>query len=289
MSTWINDSPKPQAVVERFKVLTITHLKNPAPPEHEYLMIETMDVKLKEVAFLILERNVSTSGEETAKEAPLTVMEGYDRNQKLVGALEQIKRIASTSITAALAPSQLAAMEEGKSSKISLSDVISVSSTQSAGLVSDSLNKSKKFKAMDRILGEAFMTNPHYFGQVVQYFKPQHLTLYDFALFAHVVHESNPFYSILNTQCYYYAALVYAAAERYSQELGFERGNHSKEIYGSHLSDKYGRWNGLKVTSIARDSLEVDAIISLFKTEHQSAMSEFQSKVFLCSDKILMS
>lgn len=215
-------------------------------------------------------------------------MEGYDCSQKLVGALDQIKRIATTAVTKAMAPSQLGAMEEGKYSKISLPDMISVSSTQSTGLVSDSLNKSTNLKALDQIFGEAYLTNPHYFGEVVQYFKLQHLTLYDFALFAHVVHESNPFYSILNTQCYYYVALVYVAAEHYSWELGSERGNNSNKICGSHLSDKYGRWNGLKATSIDRDSLEVEAIIRLFKKEHRSAMSEFQSKVFQCSDKILL-
>lgn len=54
MTTWANDSPNPQAVIEQFKVLTITHLKNTAPLEHEYLIIETLDIKLKEVTFLIL-------------------------------------------------------------------------------------------------------------------------------------------------------------------------------------------------------------------------------------------
>ena len=82
-----------------------------------------------------------------------------------------------------------------------------------------------------------------YLGQVLQYFKPRNLFLFQLAVIAQVVHKSYPNYAILNAQCYYYAALVYAVAEKLGGIEALEGMDDNAElvnISGSYLSNRYG-------------------------------------------------
>jgi len=89
-------------------------------------------------------------------------------------------------------------------------------------------------------------------GCNVQYFKPKKLTLLEFAVLAHVVHGAFPEYLHLSSQCYFYAGLVYAAAEKFAGVLALENADKSGVVFnhGSHLSGLYGRWGGFKVMSM---------------------------------------
>ena len=108
-------------------------------------------------------------------------------------------------------------METGHSklrTGLTISDEISVSAIQLADLVMDSFRKSHNQVAVDHFVsGNIFVKE--YLGQVVQYFKLKNLFLLELVIIAHMVHTSYPKYAILNAQCYYYAALVYAVAEKY--------------------------------------------------------------------------
>ena len=174
------------------------------------------------------------------------------------------------------ADSSLALMVEGSwpnstRPEISTTDHLTVSSTQAAYLVSNFVKKSPQAMARDRFLGSNFVFKKNFHGQNVQFFRPNHLKLYELAFLAHIAHDMHPSYSLLNTQCYFYAALIYATAENYGQVLADESADKSQDdlvyIHGLHLSDKYGRWNGVKVTDISPDSHDVQALIQCFRVD----------------------
>lgn len=275
--TWASNSTNPQGVLDRFDVVCIRHNKNPEPPEHEYLIIETQDrVQNGKVQHFILERTVSSG-----QEVPPRVMED-DRREKLLGTLHQITKVATSAITSAMGPSQLASMEEGSNlNRLSTIDEMTLASTQIADLVSDSVRNSNSAPATDRFSGEGCMKKQCYHGQNVQYFKPNRLTLFEFALLAHYVHEKNPYYSLLYTQCYFYAALVYAAAQSYGGVLASENADKTQndmvQMCGSHLTDKHGRCKGVKVLNIDADSPNVKKLIEDYKQELRKELD----KVFL--------
>jgi hypothetical protein len=72
---------------------------------------------------------------------------------------------------------------------------------------------------VDQFAGHKCTFEKQYHGQIFQYFKLNSLFHFEFTVLAHMVHEANPKYSILNTQCYFYAVLVYAAAKNYTKVL----------------------------------------------------------------------
>ena len=136
----------------------------------------------------------------------------------------------------------LALMEEGLSSQLTISNELSVSAIQSVNLVLDSMKKSGYQVAMDQFVGNIFVKE--YLGQMLQYFKPRNLSLFQLAVIAQVVHTSYPNYAILNTQCYYYATLVYAVAKKIGgikASEGMDKENIDLvSISGSYLSNHYG-------------------------------------------------
>jgi hypothetical protein len=175
--------------------------------------------------------------------------------------------------------SQLSLMEEGSlqhshssssSASESMTDKLTVSASQAVGASSEAISESfdkDKVPANDRFLGESFATSHQWNGRNVQFFKPNNLNLFELALLAHVVHEQYPTYSMLRNHCYFYASLVYDAAEA----LGGIRPSQNADITGndvvynidSHLTQRYGRWNGLKVGRM--DPKEVSNMVAKFK------------------------
>ena len=102
-------------------------------------------------------------------------------------------------------------------------------------------------------LEENFIHSPRLCGQNVQYFKPNHLSLFELALLANVVHDLYPTYSLLGRQCYFYANLVYTAAKIHfgvcpCPSKNIDETQDMVYIIDSHwhLSNKFGRWKGLR-------------------------------------------
>jgi len=88
----------------------------------------------------------------------------------------------------------------------------------------------------------------------MQYFLPNHLTLFELAILAHVVHKEFPTYLLLGEDCYFYAALVYQAAKIYFGARPVANPDKTQDdlIYhiNKHLPIRYGRWNGLMVKRV---------------------------------------
>ena len=222
--SWAVLNPNPDEVLTGLEVICIMHNKHHDYPEHDFLVVETKDRQRKTRLF-ILERNVSNQQDEA-------FIEPAKRDEK-------IKEVATKAISGSDG-SRLASIEEGSQSSISTT----LSSPQSADLVSDSLDKPPTTPADDRFLGESYASKPKWQGKNIRYIKPTRLSLYELALLANAVHKLHPTY-----ECYY-VDLVYNAVEQYFGVCAKDANeNQGRLVYvdGSCLSNKYGRWRGAMI------------------------------------------
>jgi hypothetical protein len=294
-SAWASQPPlglQPADILNQFKVVCIMHNKIPKSPEHEYLIAETKDLEGVTRLF-ILERTIG-KGEVTDSPDPIITTDPvsaklFQRFKEFLDAL--------WAALAGPAPSHLSLMEEGSlppspsspspSFASGLPDIIdtaTLSATQSAECVSDSLDKGDHHPANDRFLGQNFVYDKRFAAQNVQYFLPNRLTLFELALLAHVVHQTHPTYSPLGDQCYLFAALVYQAAKKYFGTSPLLN-NKDEWVYeiDSHLPRdvKCGRWNGLMVNKV--NPKDVSDVVHKYKKSY----TQFIGEVILCSFELL--
>ena len=254
--SWASQSTNPEAIIERFQITALRHLKIKKSPEHEYLVIETEDRKDdNKTRHFILERNTSS------RKAP-GATQNYEED-KLGETLDQIKRVA-TSAASTILGSELSSLEEGTVSSLSLFDESTLSVVHAADLVSDTFNITKKVAATDRFLGGNYVKNYKYHGQEVSYFVPENLSLFHFVTLAQVAHEAIPLYSLPKSQCYLYSGLVFAIAKVIS----------SVSIDSSHLANKSGRLKKFKITDVRPRSPAIEIIFNLFNKRIESAAEE---------------
>lgn len=259
-------------MLSRFKINSINHIKLlQESPEHEFLIIETVDPSNKPYLFL-LERRSSES--RVVDSEPTTYMD------KL---LEKIKKIKTT-LTSFVNPPHL--VEEGFGSSpcslsmaletLSIGDKASLCLIQSSNLMSDSLDKSENSRvAIDRFLGQNHVFSSRYHGKVIGYLKPKHLTLFELVILSHVVHELYPYYSLLSNQCFFYARLIYATIEHHFGISPSISADEKKDVVyniDSHLSIHYGRWKGIKVNAI--DEETVSKVINVYKAAYNKQIAK---------------
>jgi hypothetical protein len=265
-------APKaPPNFLDDYRVVTFMLNNMPKPPEHEFIILETLDKECTSRLF-ILERTIHN------EQRPTITADRPDT--KLYQKAKKLATTALSTLTQGADP--LSLMEEGPAhsssssvASLSIIDTLSLSATQSADMVSDSLHKSYNVPAIDQFLGENFVHRPQFAGQNVRYFKPNGLTLFEFVLLAQVVHEAYPTYSLLGEQCYFYAGLVYDATEKYFGVCPSEKADKSGDVVyhiDSHLSNKYGRWNGIKVNRT--DPEMVLDVIEKYKKAHTQHIAE---------------
>jgi hypothetical protein len=130
--------------------------------------------------------------------------------------------------------------------------------------VSDSLNKPlppKNTRANDRFVGSELLNTTDYSmsnRNDSTSFRPVALTLFHVALLAHVIHLEYPLYSLFKGQCYWYASLVFYAAQIIDRNLADNRRRAEGDFpdfqdyffmpYRLCHSVATGCWNGIRVT-----------------------------------------
>ena len=261
-----SDSSKPVDILSQFKVRTITHIKRPNSPQNEFLVIETVDQSNKTYLF-ILQRTVSRPG----------VTPGPDDEPGppyRTRPVEKIRKFIATLAASITVPheSLLPSTEEGSSSSSSSSSPFTAFDSLSIG---DSLDKSDDFPVVDRFLGQNYVHSAQWHGQIVRYFKPDHLTLFELVHLAHVVHKMHPTSSFLGEQCYFYVRLVYTALENYFCVTASKSADESKDLVcnvDSHLSIKYGHWKGPMVNKI--DEETVSKVITMYKIAYREQVAK---------------
>lgn len=280
-SSWASMLPshvhEPLDYISRLQVHTVSHHKMPASPEHEFLVIDTVNHLDMPYRF-ILERRQSKN---RAGVTTPVVEPGTDRD----GFIDKVRKKLNA-ITDLLTPneSHLGSVEEGFSSSSSLpsdafdqlpiGDKATLSLIHTSDLMSDSLETSEPFLAVDRFLGQNHFTFSRFHGQIMGYFKPRQLTLLNLVVLAHVVHALHPTYTLLREQCFFYARLVYVAI---GDIFGICPSQSADENQGvvlhidSHLTmtPRIGRWKGLLVNVVDGDTVSKvkDAYVSTYREQ----------------------
>ena len=239
------DSSKPVNILSQFKVRTITHNKRPySRVENDFLIIETMDQSNKTYLF-ILQRTVSRPG--------VTLVPDDEPSPPYRTRFERIRNFIATLAASITVPHEShlpISTEEGSSSSSSSS---SPSTTFDALSIGDSPGKSDQFPVVDRFLGQNYVHSAQWHGQIVRSLKPDHLTLFELVLLAHVVHEMHPTSSILGEQSCFYVRLVYAALENLFCLSTSKSAHESKDLernIDSHLSNNIEEETVSKVISM---------------------------------------
>ena len=279
-SEFCHSNPDPTLFLSQIRVTCIMHNKMPLSPEHEFLIIETQDREGTKTP-LILERTVGLQREtgETDRINDISP-DGLNRLYK------KIKRIASDALTSG---NKLGSMEEETIRRtLTLMDRFTMSTTQSADLLSESLNlkidEIHDSSAIDHFLGENFVFSSNWHGQNIRYFKPRKtLSLFQFAVLADVVSKSFPKYTLLREQCYFFAGLVYSAVE-YEYGIGSSSSGLLNEdqdlvqIDDSRLSNRFGRYKGALVSDVDRQ--EVVDIVEKFRDAYASEIGKVNITIF---------
>ena len=140
LSSWSRRTEEPPSITDwrRFEIVCLIHSKNPEPPEHEYLIIKIKDRVHEKNHFLVLERFASpTPAPADASDKEFT--------EKFLQFLTTLKK------------SPLKLMEEGSSSRLTISNELSVSAVQSLDLFMDSMNKSGYRVALDQFVRMTYL------------------------------------------------------------------------------------------------------------------------------------
>jgi hypothetical protein len=268
-------SDKPEEILSQFTVQAIFHKKLSASPEHELLLIETKKRSGKIVNF-ILDRTVSTNARTDVAAA---AAEPEARSLKIIERFKIFIR-ALVSVTVSH-PSHLTILDSEKTSSVvdssglqpgpafdplSIADKSTLSLTETASLVSDSLDISDNSPAFDRFLGENHVKAPRWKGEMVRDIQPLNLTLFELVVLSHVANQLHPTYSILKEQCFFFAALIFTAVD---MKWGDARGRTVQK------SNNCGRIKGYKVQWI--DPLTVSSLID----KYEQVYSQKHNDVFL--------
>jgi hypothetical protein len=263
MMSWaMNTDDDFDKVLSDIEVVSIMHNKVPEAPEHEFLIVETVDREGTKKHF-ILERMMSKIL--TIGNPPTEVYRGT----KLLPLVKDLVNSICSS------DDELSNLESGTFGS-SVPDKAFLTSIESVKVISEHLDKKEKLEnvAIDRFLGEAKVFEKRWHGQIVQYFKPNDLTLFQLAIIADVINKLFPTYTSLDKHCYFFAALVYAIAKDVAKirpSVNADEGGDMRYTIDSHLADRFGRWKGLKVASV--DPELVYQIVKVYKKEETKMIS----------------
>jgi hypothetical protein len=98
-----------------------------------------------------------------------------------------------------------------------------------------------------------------------------------------VVHKTFPKYTLLTEQCYFYAGIIYSVIER---EFGVSSSSSARLnedqklvfIDDSGLSNRFGRWNGVMVSST--DDQDIFNVVQKFRHEYISELAIVSFMIF---------
>ena len=254
MSLWVSKGTGLEDRIPRIMVKKITLKKVENNPEHEFLIIHAHDTELNRTINFVLDRSISQteSGLNTPNPEPIAGSAPSQSNN--LNTIDKFKKMLS-SVHVLFSSS---ARTESQRDRLTSSDNFSLSLTESADFVSDSLGVSEEFPALDRFMGEMKLRSVNFQGDTSRSMVPTDLTLFDFVVLAHAAHLLHPKYNYLGKQCYFYVALVFGAVEAQWEVCPSD----SDETCGG-LSDKSGRYKGMKVCFV--DTQDIAELLDNFK------------------------
>src|SRR6202789_2236042 len=249
-----SSSNTPEENLNRFIVRTIMHNKQSETPENELFVFDFWDTVTSESKVLVLDRIYDDKKEPVS--ADPVVLDFEARKDKIMARITTfvtaLKSLLSTP-SSPFTPSM---------DHLTIGDKVSLSLTESADLVLDTLNLANETKACDRWLGIRHIRLPSRNGHTVRTTRPIDFTLFDLAIVAHVAHELHPRYSLLKDSCFFYAALVFSVIDnRWSRQSSeVDNGRNLNVAVGSPC--RCGGWYGFKVKRI--EEKEVSDVLTAY-------------------------
>jgi hypothetical protein len=292
-STAASNRDEPSDILDKLRVVWIYLNKRPDAAEHEYLIVETKDGS--RTRQFVIERTASADRTEVARNGPT----GKSTSKHATaGGGYQILGSISISLQPTISPSSLSSMEEGSSTALtptipasqhSTADTITMAMSSSAHTVSESLGKEIYCLAVDRILGQSYVSSRNYgSSRNLRNLKPRDLTFFELLFLAHIVHEREPQYSRLQKNCYWYANTIF---ETVAHLFGIDS---SISDYDTDLEVQYspvdplqppmdqpelcGRWSSLK--TVATKPEEITDIISTYKKSYREEHAKVRLILF---------
>jgi hypothetical protein len=288
-TSWASIPPRPsdanpEEILSQFTVQAIFHKKLSASPEHEFLLIETKK-QSGEIKKFILDRTVSTTRDATTDTTAATEPEACS-----LKIIERIKKLIRALVSVAAShPSHLTILDSEETSSVvyssgsqpgpafdplSIADKSTLSLTETASLVSDSLDISDNSPAFDRFLGENHVNAPRWKGEMVRDIQPLNLTLFELVVLSHVAHQLHPTYSLLEEQCFFFGALIFAAVD---MKWGDAHGR---------TANNCGRINSYKDQWI--DPLTVSSLIDKYEQVYSQKLDDVSLFIYHHSDYHLL-
>ena len=251
--TIFEDDPTYMSILNRYKVVSISQMKHKVSPEHEFLTIETVDRSNGSIRKYILERTTSSTG-------PPVVDESEDCPTFKARAIKLANAIKALLLSSPLEP-PYECSHAHEIDNLSMVDKSTISLTQTADFICDSLDKADSTPAFDVFSGENLLRRKNYASsETLCVIKPRSLTLFKLVVLTHVVHTRYPFYSLLREQCFFFSSVIFFTVEKLFGVPPVEGRSNLEGIV------KAGRWKGVKVQLI--DKEVITGIVDKFKEIH---------------------
>lgn len=280
-------SPDPMKIKGRFLVTGITHCKNPdSRPQHELLILELTDTQRRgeKPLFMLLDRTASKA------RLPSTNFSEHPDSATICDSIIQtLKEMPAAALSSddSLPPSAHSqAVDEStpptpnsSTSQLPFLDTVSLISAKSAH--ASTHPSSKRYVAVDKFTG---LKKIEYFAEGmmnVRQLRPVGLTLFDLAVLADAVHNHDPLYSILKSQCYWFASLICDVVLKayVCSTIGSKQGLENQdrdEVYipiNNYLPDLAGRWMGILINRVEK------AVSSVMEANFQIYLQEKEDEV----------
>ena len=269
-------APDPMTVLNRFTVIQITHCKKrSAGPQHELLLLKVIDTQsvtpTSEPILILLERNASARAPSSyflKHPNSATVLKSIMKTlkAKLNSASSSIGSPSSLSDTSLNQPPiPLSTFpyqriddsgSESHPSESRLSFIDSATLKASKAFQSSGSSSSHVFKADDRFQVLGSESKKDYLNCIhITQIIPQSLSLFEMAVLADAVHNHDPLYSPLKSQCYWFSSMVCnVIAQVYTcDEVTRHNADCIDDICvppNDYQPDWAGRWMGILVSDI---------------------------------------
>ena len=244
-----------------FAQIEVVHLrlnKHTGPSEHEFILLDTKDIKDGTERLFALDRQFKV------------------RNRPIDNKTVTHKSEPLPSCSA----STLSSMEEGTLETVSLHDhhhsvidAMSMSATKMAQTLSNSKNKGNTpVDGLDKFVGENFILGTGYAsGKSGRQIKPTNLSLLEFLILAQAVHEFAPEYTFLERNCYWYCNMVFdACIELFPlHDYNWHEDDKRNAKFSPHDTAVSGRIWGMKVSCTKAE--ELSAVVLENKKAHRGA------------------
>jgi len=116
-------------------------------------------------------------------------------------------------------------------------------------------------------------------GKSIRQYDPIGLTVFDLVLLALVVHQLSPIYSLFESQCYWFANIIFdviVAIYPSKSQCRPDTGDGPRILFPpDYLPQEFGQFMGVTIN----DPRVVDAVVSVAKSHFEEAKKSYQKKV----------